>query len=551
MTAPYTTNLCPNPSFETVVDSIPQGSLAGYTALPGTVLASTSQASLDGQYSMLVTTDGHQPGDGFVGPMEAFTGITGLCSMQIALNGETGSLLVTALSPAIGGGQASILGQVHVNLSPAWQTVALDGLNVALDADAYVVVWTDSAQVLSFMVDCVQYEPESPHHPFVIGEQLYQNAFTLDGGTVIEGSVELITPGRTFTMVPNPGNIVSGGSVILTLAAPVAAFDDFGMWEMNDPDPAMTYVGWNTANQSTGHSNYNRNWGVFYPPLDYPVSDGSLLWKRAAFMVPGFQYNTVPAGVAENLTAVQAELLPLSDAVDSAPVPAAYDTPRALHVRVKPTRLNYSPNPSFAVSTAGWSALGSATITRDSTVHYGLTGSSGHVTCASGDSVSVTVSGLIAGDMYTCSVYGLPESAHLTDIQLQVAGVNGGVPGATVNALPQTHPDGTQAWVRPHVTFKATASTMLIILAPVSDGTWPVTFGITQNLIEAGEIVGNYFDGNDGNPDYMWEGTAGLSRSYFYEGYTAGQGVIHDILDRNIPVEITAADPEYNKPPTQ
>jgi len=558
---PYTQNLCPNPSFEstvTVTDSDggtstePQGNLTGYTALPGTTLAYTSQDAMAGQYSMLVTTDGHAAGEGFVGPMVEFDPVDEYCSMQVSMTGETGSLMVSALTPAVGGNPMAVLGQVTVTLSPGWQTVALDGLGLAQGEQAYLVVWTNSAQALTFMVDCVQYEPESPHHDYVESTRFFQNYFTASGGTVVEGTAELITPGLIRVMTPNPGGITSGGSVSLVMATPVAAFDDFGMWELTDPDPAMTYVGWNTANQSTGHSNYARNWGIFYPPLDYPVSDGTLLWKRAAFMVPGFQYLTVPAGVSQNLTAVQAEMLPLFDIIDSAPAPSAWDTPRALHVRVRPTRLNHSPNPSFDNGTTGWTALGAATLSQDATVQYGILGSSGKVTCTGpGDAVQLAVPQLIAGDIYTCSVYVLPESGHIVDLQIQAGGTSGGISGVPGSVLPQTNKDGTEAWVRSSVTFTATASTMSLVFAPVTDGTYPVTFALDDNLIEAGDLIGNYFDGNGGNPDYYWEGGTGVSRSYYYEGYNAGQQVISDVLDRHVPIEITAADPVYMQPPTQ
>lgn len=580
MPVPYTTNLVPNPSFENQVSfagsaglTFPQPELTGYTALAGTTLGSTSANSASGQYAMTVQTDGLQAGEGFSGPMVAFSQQDGPCSMQVALWGETGTLLLTALTPAVGGNPMAVLGQVTVTLAPGWQTVVLNDLVIPSADFGYLIVQTTTAQALTFLADSVQYEPESPAKPYIDGTspgcswvgtpyasasvKPFQHEVTGDGGVVTEGRATLITPGEVSQLVPDRGTITSGGSAVLTEVSPVAALDDFALYELTDQDPAMTYASWNTAGLLDGHTAYTRSWGIFYPPLDYPVSDGTLLWPRAAFMAIGMQFAGCRTGQEHNLTGVQVEMLPLSDAMDTSPRPSAYDTPRSLRLIIRPTRLNYSPNPMFSVSTAGWTAVRSGTLTRDTTIRYpGADTSdslaSGKVVCTgAGDGVSLAVGGLITGDTYTASVYALPETAGIRDIQIQAGGTTGGVPGATSAVLPTLNPDGSPAWVRPEVTFTATGTSMTLIFQPVTGGTFPVTFGLAANLIETGEVAQAYFDGDSGNPDYLWEGAEGLSRSYYYQGWRAGQGVVSDILDHHVPLSISAADPAYLVPPTQ
>src|ERR1700744_5477319 len=97
-----------------------------------------------------------------------------------------------------------------------------------------------------------------------------------------------------------------------------------------------------------GQSGYSRPWAIFYPPLDYEVSGGELLWPRAAYAALGFELSAIAAGVQQNITGVQAELMPLAGAagLDQPPSPSTYDLPRSVKVLVRPTRLNYAPNPN-------------------------------------------------------------------------------------------------------------------------------------------------------------------------------------------------------------
>lgn len=360
------------------------------------------------------------------------------------------------------------------------------------------------------------------------------------GGSVIEGYVtEVTSPGENFDVYLNPGVWHTTGSWgnAPEVVTPYAAFDDFALFGLADPDPAQTYAGWNTAGMQTGQTGYSRPWGIFYPPLDYYTSDG-LLWPRAAYMALGFQFGNVPAGVQQNLTGAQAELMPLAgtNSLDQTPGPSGYDLPRSVKVLVKPNRLNYATNPNFQAGAGGWTTQGGATISSTGVATFPNAGSS----------VRLWVPWLITGDDFTASLYAAIPSG-LSDVKLTVGSQTGGVPGAT-------SVDQAAGTVRPQLTFTAPSRDIYLNVSPVlGDGTFPVTMTLSQVLIEAGQIVGEYFDGSYGNPDYGWEsaGTPGLTRSYYYENFKPGEVVVNDIVTRQVPLSISAADPEFFTSPTQ
>lgn len=562
----YQTNLCPNPSLE--------NNLNGYASVGGVTLSQVSQNSLVGQYSMQVATDGLASGEGFYGPSSApFVG-SSAASMSVAFSGETGELLVSAVTNPGG----DTLGTVIINLTPAWTTVTISGLTVASGDTFYFVVQTTSAQFITYYVDAVQYEPESPAQPYIDGNSPgaywngtvgnsssympVKNPLIASGGMHMGGSANVTQAGETF-QVKATGNMTMGGSAVAGVVSPVAAFDDFAMYEITDLDPAMTYVGWNNATTSSGHTSYARNYSIFYPPLDYPVSSGALLWPRAAYMAVGFEFAGVAAGAAQNITSVQVELSPMpgSDGLDDTPVPSTYDFPRDVHVIVKPTRLNYCPNPSIEEATTGWSANGHSgtTVAQDDTAAFTIGGfydgqplttnvSSLKTTMNGGaGGCQITLTDLIAGDPYIASAY-VRAGQGMSDLVIACSGyVSGSI--ATGSDL------STSEWQRIFVIFTASASTVTLTLTPVlsSDVAYPTSFWTDCVLAEAGEILDFYFDGSFSDPDYFWEtnGTPGLSRSYYYEAFADSQSTVLDILNRHTPFGISWATPLYAVPPTQ
>lgn len=594
----YTTNLCPNPSFGT--------SLAGWAATDvNTSLAQTNLVALAGSQSMAVTTDGSMPGQGTIGPLAPVPVYTGpvIGSMTCSVWGQTGTLYISAVANP--GGTVMATSTVTLNGS-GWQTVVLNGLHFpqsSLGGTVYLQVITAFAQDITFYLANVMYEPESPAHAFCDGDQpgctwsgtaelstsyqQFQYSFSGTLGLFLSGNANFIALGETFPM-PAAGvlqfTIRPDAGTVLSVASPLAAMTDFGIWETTDPDPAMTYGWWTNAGTVSGENSYARIYGMVVPPTDYPVSGGQLAWRRAAYGAVGFSWAAVPNGNSQVLTDVQLEYAKTS--VGSATTPSTYQRPRQLQVIIKPNRLNYITNPAMQVSTAGWSGMeGNETLAVDTAQFPGniasynnlpySIGQSLRVTLTAGTSqgVQISVPYLIPGETYMCSFYALPGS-QMTDI-VGSCGTGAGDIASLIDAADgygaQPYGSGpyggvnassvalSQAWVQCSFPFIAEAAGLgtdtceLTISAELMAGAnYPTFFWITGVVVEPGDILNPYFDGNSG-PDAMWEtgGTAGLARSYYYQQLQYGQSVVAATLASNTPLGISYASPLYGVPPTQ
>jgi hypothetical protein len=297
----------------------------------------------------------------------------------------------------------------------------------------------------------------------------------------------------------------------------------------------------------------------------------------------GFQWAGVPNNVEQILTDVQIEMANTSTQAPT--VPQAYQRPRQLQVTVKPSRLNYITNPAFQVSSAGWTQIGSTVqLAQDGLFPANLANynntpytvfQSGRVTLNSAldQGVQIQVPFLIPGEPYMCSFYVMPGTGGLTDIlascangssdlanlilpqysyggggtQGYGAGPYGGI-GASNTALP------TGSWTRMSFTFTPTVDnpTLFITSTLVTPNVFPQWFDITAVMIEPGQVLEPYFDGNSG-PDAMWEtgGTPGLSRSYFYTQFQFGQSIVTSTLNSNTPLGISYSTPLYAVVPSQ
>jgi hypothetical protein len=168
-------------------------------------------------------------------------------------------------------------------------------------------------------------------------------------------------------------------------------------------------------------------------------------------------------------------------------------------------RINLSTNPSFEVSLAGTTAIGSSTLAQSSAWSYAGTKSLNFTGSAPGGftfSIATTI-----GQTYTVSAYVRDNGGTRT--QLSAAGVTG---AATVS------PSGTVQ--RPFVTFTATATATTVSVQSVGLSTGPPFFlplnmdtNVDAILAELSPVAGTYFDGNTAS--CAWSGTSGLSTSTY------------------------------------
>jgi hypothetical protein len=599
----WITNLCPNPSFEA-------GTQGWSVTDGGTTLVQSNLNPLYGQQSGLVTTSGSIPGQGVYGPAGQFPLNDGLASASVSLWGESGMLLVSLVSNTGG----TVLSSQSVVLNGAgYQTVNFNAIPYGAGCQLYILVTTlGSPQAISFYIDGVMYTPDGYHlTPYVDGDQAncfwtgtpelstsyqqFQYPISAALSFYLTGVCNAIEPGETFEISTPPVleffvDPLTGATA--TVQSPAAAFTDFGMWELTDPDPAQTYGWWTNAGTSSSQTGYTQIYGMFTPPLDYQVSGGNYLWRRAAYAAVGFKWANVPNNVEQILTDVQVEYAKTS--VGSASTPSSYQRPRQLQVVIKPSRLNYATNPAFANGTAGWTQDGTnVTMAVSNTVWPANLATYDNVEYSAFQSCLVTLNNpadagiqlsvplLIPGQVYMASCYVMPNSTGITDILASCGGGSADVAGlinaadgygseaygsgpygginGTNNGLP------TGGWTRVSFPFVAATDTQtFIIAADVQTPTvFPQSFYVTALLIESGDILNPYFDGNSG-PDACWEYTGGTtnpvanggttpgtSRSYYYNQLRFGQGVVNATMQSNTPLGISYATPLYATPPLQ
>lgn len=572
MTTYYTENLVSNPSFEV--------SLSGYTELTGTELTQDLTQGKFGRASMQVVTDGSVSGEGFTGPQVTVPtgeGTTGAISFYIM--GETGTLTVSAVA----GSTATVVAQTSVTLSGNDYTrVVLSGLTLTASQPMYFLIQTPTAQALTFWIDAVQYEMNSSPHPYIDGSflncqwegtaglsasyQPYQFIISASGGMHLEGHATPVAQGEVFTTSAKGSMILLGTESGTLVVNPVGALSAFGLWTSSDFDPAVSYAGWSNAGVSTGQSSWNRAYGLFHPPQQYVASSGQVLWNRAAYAAVGFWFKSILTTDQESLTDVQWERMPVVPGTN--PAPTAWQPPRQVSTIVKPSRLNFVPNPSIEISTADWTAIGTGAVAQDATVY--VTGTGTHslkVTVnAANDGAYITIPDLIVGDTYivSASVQGGPG---LEDVIVSCSGAStsssqqgipygggtfGGGPYGGIEASGSDMPTGQ--WFLPHMVFTAQESTVVLSFQSLvgSDVAYPTHFWVDALLLEAGEDLLGYFDGSFGT-DYSWEGggTAGLTRSYYYERSEVAAGAVTTALAEHTPLGILAAAPVYSLPYTQ
>jgi hypothetical protein len=66
-------------------------------------------------------------------------------------------------------------------------------------------------------------------------------------------------------------------------------------------------------------------------------------------------------------------------------------------------------------------------------------------------------------------------------------------------------------------------------------------------MIEEGNGLKPYFDGDSGSPDYVWElgGTAGKARSYYYRDKLNRHYALGKTLRENVQLGLVVGDPVY------
>jgi hypothetical protein len=571
----YTNNFHPNPAF--------QNGLAGVAATTAETVVNLDVSNiLYGAASCLVTCPGISAGEGAsFGSAVIPENCTGSASCYV--NG-TGS--ITAYVVADG----NVVGVQHITLTQEWNRVIIQDVAFFGGNEVTLELTATTIQECQFWCAGFQVEDTSPCHPYCDGEQdgcewntgfygisycLYENPIT---ATSIQHSaterVSILQVGEDFaaqvvTVTQHTYNpLVFPGS-----AGPLSAVTDFSIAALTDPDPAQAYASWNNAG-ITMSTSWQQSWATFVPPYDYIVSNGDILYRRAAFAAIGWDFQGATESQYAQLTKAYAGIAP----VYNGSTPPAFDSPRAIHSIIVADRINYVVNPSFEVSTEYWSPVGSASLATDNTVTVGdiavydetiLT--AGSYSCnvtlnADYDGAQITIDNLLPGYNYIASSY-VRSGLGLNNIVMNIGGgatsvQSTGGTGYNYGEYNSGYYGGfdpagdlPQQWFRIWCTFTASGDSevLQITSSPAFYINYPTHMWIDAVLIEPGEVLQGYFDGSTGT-DYTWdsaEDAAGLSRSYYYQQMAVRQQAVNNVLARHTPLGISYAPPLYSVPPVE
>lgn len=360
-----------------------------------------------------------------------------------------------------------------------------------------------------------------------------------NGPTQLTGGIDL--SGKPF--VGLDGAILSGGGSMTVAGATVllmlAGLNDFAIFQPGDVDPAISNVGFNntgvaTGTNTSGSAGYTRPFATFHAPQAFTGSGTTNIWNTASYFAVGYQFASIAAANAQNISHVQAELVPSNG---STKTPTAYIRPRALTATLAPTQINYCLNPSFQLSTNNWTAVG-GTISRDTSTHAPAASdtASGKVVAASAaQGAYTTVGSLIVGEMYTVYAW----------VSVQATGIG----GITVQACGQsaTVTPALNAWRQVSLEFTATTSNITVAFFPST----ACTFWIDAVMVSPGSGTSTYADGNTAGWTWQSGGVVGESISYYYQRGNIAYAAVKNVLANHLPLGLHAYEPVYELPVTQ
>lgn len=325
-----------------------------------------------------------------------------------------------------------------------------------------------------------------------------------------------------------------GGSIGIWVSDDLASLTNFAFFPAAEADPAMAIaVNDNNGTVSAGvGAAWTRHFMTLYAPTD------SAAWKRAAYAAVGLVYKAMPTATMQHIDDVQWEIAPIADNV-----PAAFTPARSLNVWVRPTRLNHSTNPSFEIDTTDWTTVGGslARITTDA-----VKGSAclAVTSLVAGETVTHIVKTLTPGHTYTASAYVRSMDGNNVSLQINGARNETGIENSMVTW--ETAPLGSAIspnWRRLWVSFVSDTSTASLQLTSLG----ATSVRVDAVMIEEGNGLKAYFDGDSGSPDYVWETgeTAGKARSYYYRDKLNRHYALGKTLRENVQLGLVVGDPVY------
>lgn len=358
------------------------------------------------------------------------------------------------------------------------------------------------------------------------------------GGSVSIGGYRVSS--ILFTTTPGSFQQWIDGKVSIVTSSALGALTAFAFWDdaNGQEDPYYFYVESATdlfsGNVGGGWVRHN---AIFVPH------------RRAKYLAVGAKVFNLPNTGAYRAHHFKKWMVEKASPEDTKPTPT-YKKAREVQIRVRPDRINLSPNPGAEEDDSTWISTATGTRSRDTVnFHSGL--ASIAYTSVSGGTMegrySNTAIPVKVGSPYSARALLRPQTnPRSVRLRFRWYASDGTtmVSESPYSEVTEKNQDWTEAVVE-NATAPPGAVTATLLFSFLNTSTGEV-HNIDEVIIERGRTVGAYFDGSS-SADTLWEtgGTLGKARSYLYKNRAARYAAIKRVLDDNVPLGIGIAEPEF------
>lgn len=370
-------------------------------------------------------------------------------------------------------------------------------------------------------------------------DELSPTPITASGSST--GSIQMSIAGVTSAS----GEGFSVGSLDATQRIPAGSFGDFAIFGLNETDPLKSVTANSNGGVLTGAAGeeWNRVYGEFTVPATQTSSEG-VLWKRAAYVVPGIKFDNVPAGAWQEFTQFQVEISGPDGPTDFQPAATLRPLLYADRINLCPHTIDVSADPGPA------DEVTDITSPIDGDPTGGL-----RVTVQADQQllISTALDWLRPNAVYTASMY-VSVYGTIADLGISI------VHPETLEAMSAERfwsqvddaPD-MPGWRRVHVTFSAPDDGQaLIVYNPrVWDQTADEFFDVAGMLVEEGRDVGPYFWPDGTSQEIInRNGYSDISGGIFYHRDRERRTyILKKALTDHVPTGIGIGEPEFGTIP--
>ena len=354
------------------------------------------------------------------------------------------------------------------------------------------------------------------------------------GTATATGSVEIVIAGVTSAS----GEATATGSLDAGSRIPAGAFDNFAIFGIGENDPLKSATVSGNGGILTGAS--GQDWvyvqGSFLVPNTQESSDG-VLWKRAAYVVPGIKFSNMPPETYQEFTYVQVNINPSS----------TFEPGASLRPIVYADRINVSTGTIAVLAEPGPNYIAQnipSPIPGDTTPGLLVPVKVGQQLL-----IMTPLNPLRPGATYTASAYVKISSGRMIDLGI-FASREGVLEPISKTCYWSQVPDDREldGWRRLHITFTAPGDGKAVLIwdprfwAQEEDE----EFEVAGILVEEGLEVLPYF-WPDGSQDVTYR--KGSNNPYnglfYYKNREKRTYILKRALEDHVPTGIRVTEPEF------